>query len=58
LYLGLAAIARSVDMKLVDTTADKVQMGRDLGHPAPKTGGFAIKIVVTGIREEHALSIK
>jgi hypothetical protein len=53
LYLALSAIVRSVDMDLVDTTVANIQMGRDLGHPAPKRGGFAIKVAVTGVKEEH-----
>ncbi|KAM5458916.1 hypothetical protein McanMca71_001602 [Microsporum canis] len=51
LYLILATVVCSVDMKLVETTVENIQMGRDLGHPAPKKGGFAVKVMVTGIRD-------
>ncbi|KNG90313.1 benzoate 4-monooxygenase cytochrome P450 [Aspergillus nomiae NRRL 13137] len=43
LYLTLARIVRLVDMQLVDTTINNIQVGRDLGHPAPKSGSFQVK---------------
>ncbi|KAE8359938.1 cytochrome P450 [Aspergillus caelatus] len=50
LYLALAAIVRSVDMKLVDTTLEDIIMVRDLGQPAPRDGNFGIRVMVTGVK--------
>ncbi|KAL2802197.1 cytochrome P450 [Aspergillus granulosus] len=49
LYLTLATVIRLVDMKLVDTTINNIQVGRDLGHPAPKSGSFEVKTEIMGI---------
>lgn len=49
LYLTLARIVRLVDMKLVGTTIEKIQVGRDLGHPAPKDGSFEVKAEIVGV---------
>ena len=49
LYLTLARIVRLVDMQLVDTTINNIQVGRDLGHPAPKSDSFQVKAKIMGV---------
>ncbi|KAJ5368174.1 cytochrome P450 [Penicillium cataractarum] len=50
IYLALAAIIRSINMTMIDTTLEDILMVRDLGHPAPRSGTFGVRVMVTGLK--------
>lgn len=39
-------------MKIVNTSQSSIEVGRDLGHPAPTTGKFELNVFVKGILTE------
>lgn len=46
LYIGLATIFRHVDMELVETQRDAVDMGADKFVPVPKAGTKCVRVLI------------